>query len=57
MTINISIKAIDIINAMTILSINNKKVNAFSISKIANIDYKTAKSYLENNLKIKEIQK
>jgi len=57
MLVNISNKGALIINAMAILSSQNKRVNANSISKVAKVDYKTAKSYLENNLKIKELQK
>jgi predicted transcriptional regulator len=43
-----------IIGAISYLYQNNKDINPHSISKKANIDWRTAKRYMINNFNIKE---
>ena len=44
-----------IIEAITKLTNKKKAINAHSIAKITDLDWRTVKSYLRDNLKIKDI--
>jgi len=49
--------AILILKAISKLCKDKKDINPYSVSKKANIDWKTAKKYMINNFNIKEIGK
>jgi hypothetical protein len=46
--------ALLVVKAISQLCKNKKDINPYSVSKVANIDWKTAKRYMTNNLNIKE---